>query len=539
MREEMAATRNVVNLDALLPREDLSAPVSPATGDIQGLKITDLAPGLTYSWLRKPDFQRETASWSPQQVADLIETFVTGSIIPAIILWQSGQRVFVIDGAHRLSALIAWVRDDYGAGELSARAARNMIPDQQRAMHEATRKLVHEKVRSYQAHLAAAEFPKAAEADVLDRATKINFRTIEVQWIKNASVQQATAAFFRINQGGTKIDPTETRILRAKSSALAISSRAITRAGAGHNYWERFEPETREAIQDLGAEIHRLLYEPALKVPVKTTDVPMAGFGYGSHVLPFAFDLVTHANSLGIPDSSRRPRESKEISDDPDGSETVRYLKKTRETVRFLCSNDPSSVGLHPALYFYTAGGSFQPTALLNLAEWLELLEEKRQLNAFLDVRGSLENLILTHPVIVKPATHKLGSGGRTRARMISLFNRVFDLLKEGKSSDDVWKGVIGQSDFSFLAGDDHEEKREALEGKPGGRFGRAAKTAGFFAQFLPTTQRCTLCNGLLHTNAMVAHHKHEKSQGGSSASSNAEMVHPICNSNDRIRQVN
>lgn len=92
-------TRNVVNLDALIPREDLAAPVE-ANADIPGLKISDLKPGLIYSWLRKPDFQRETANWSPEQVADLVETFANGNIIPAVILWQNGQRVFVIDGAQ-------------------------------------------------------------------------------------------------------------------------------------------------------------------------------------------------------------------------------------------------------------------------------------------------------------------------------------------------------------------------------------------------------------------------------------------------------
>ena len=60
-------TRNVVNLDALLLRDDLAAP-TVGSGDIPGLKITDLEPGLIYSWLRKPDFQRETANWSPEQV---------------------------------------------------------------------------------------------------------------------------------------------------------------------------------------------------------------------------------------------------------------------------------------------------------------------------------------------------------------------------------------------------------------------------------------------------------------------------------------
>jgi hypothetical protein len=114
----MAMHRNQVNLDALIPRADLFEITDPVIADSRAIRITDLKPGLIYDLLRKPDFQRETANWSPQQVARLIETFSKADIIPAIILWQNAGRIFVVDGAHRLSALVAWVRNDYGAGDL-------------------------------------------------------------------------------------------------------------------------------------------------------------------------------------------------------------------------------------------------------------------------------------------------------------------------------------------------------------------------------------------------------------------------------------
>ena len=50
-----------------------------------------------------------------------IKNYLLGGtgMIPAIILWQGDGNNFVIDGAHRLSALIAWVNNDYGAGNQS------------------------------------------------------------------------------------------------------------------------------------------------------------------------------------------------------------------------------------------------------------------------------------------------------------------------------------------------------------------------------------------------------------------------------------
>src|SRR5580704_10113678 len=66
-----------------------------------------------------PDFQRETTEWDPQRVVGLIQTFIEGDLVPAVILWQNKELLFVIDGSHRLSALTAWVHNDYGDGQLS------------------------------------------------------------------------------------------------------------------------------------------------------------------------------------------------------------------------------------------------------------------------------------------------------------------------------------------------------------------------------------------------------------------------------------
>ena len=524
-------TRNVVNLDALIPREDLAAPVE-ANADIPGLKISDLKPGLIYSWLRKPDFQRETANWTPEQVADLIETFANGNIIPAIILWQNGQRVFVIDGAHRLSALIAWAQDDYGAGALSAAHYQNSIPEQQRLMHDETKKLVVDRVGTYSAHELAAQFQKADDPEILRRAAALGFKGIDVQWIKNANVEQARSAFFRINQGGTEIDTTETRILRAKDSALAIASRAVSRGGTGHSYWKKFQEPERSQIEKLSAEIHRLLFLPALHVPIKTLDIPLAGFGYGASVLPFAFDLVSLANKLSVPDSTNRKRKLIDnLPDDADGKETIRYLTAAKKSAELLLSDDPVSLGLHPALYFYTSSGAFQREALFNVLVWVTRLISDNRIIPFLKTRKDFERLLMEHPVLSKPAVHKLGSGGRSRKRMVQLYDRMLDLLDSGKSTNETWTTIVSEDEFKFLATDDLEQKQQEAEGKPGGKFTRASKSAGFFSQALGNAPRCDLCGGLLHVNGIASDHKIDRAAGGSSAPVNAHPVHPRCNS--------
>lgn len=134
---------NPVNLDALIPREDfeVTTDANPARL-VDTIAIRELeGSAFFYNTLRKPDFQRETADWEPKKVCEFVLSFLEGDLIPAIILWNSGSNNFVIDGAHRLSALVAWVNDDYGDKKISRDFFEDRIPDEQVDVAEQTRKL--------------------------------------------------------------------------------------------------------------------------------------------------------------------------------------------------------------------------------------------------------------------------------------------------------------------------------------------------------------------------------------------------------------
>ena len=121
-----------VNLDALISREDFDSKedTNGIQRNVSTLSITD----LKYDWfffanLRKPDFQRETNEWDSDKIVSLVESFIDQQLIPAIILWRNANSsTFVIDGSHRLSALAAWVNDDYGDGKISKEFYDGRIP---------------------------------------------------------------------------------------------------------------------------------------------------------------------------------------------------------------------------------------------------------------------------------------------------------------------------------------------------------------------------------------------------------------------------
>jgi hypothetical protein len=520
---------SVVNLDALIKRADLAAP-GEAAEDISSLSVMGLAPkGLLYPALRKPDFQRETASWTPEQVADLICTFARRDLIPAVILWRAGQNVFVIDGAHRLSALIAWVHNDYGDGEVSRTFFHNYIPHEQDRAATRARDLVNIAVGSYLDHQLAIDYPDRARADVKERAARIGWQDIPVQWIRNADQDKAEKSFFRINQGGTKIDPTEKRILNARRSATALAARAILRAGTGHRYWDKFSNETQDRIESLGGELYGLMFEPPLTLPHKTLDVPMAGQGYGP-VLPLLFDLLNLINEVGVPDSShkRLTRDRDEtFREDADGTETIKYLTRARGMLWRLCSNNPSSLGLHPLLYFYSPSGVFQQTALMSFVALFKDYKTADFLE-FTTVRAKFEEFLMAHRSITE-AVRKLGSGSRSRPRVVSLYKAVIRKLREGKSPDVVFTELSETKEFSFLLTVPPEMFLEAEMG--GKAFARDTKGAAYLRDALPTAPKCPVCGGLMHRNGMQAGHVKARREGGSSHLRNAAMQHPFCNS--------
>lgn len=142
-----------VNLDALIPRDDFTTTTySDMTIDEQfnNIGIIGLSGNIILPYLRKPDFQRETSEWDKKNICELLESLINNDLIPSIILWRSSAGYyFVLDGAHRLSALISWYKDDYGDGEMSRRYYTDDISPVQKEAHNITRNYVNKRIGSF------------------------------------------------------------------------------------------------------------------------------------------------------------------------------------------------------------------------------------------------------------------------------------------------------------------------------------------------------------------------------------------------------
>jgi hypothetical protein len=525
---------HLVNLDALIKREDFEAasdqPQSKRLGN--ELKVEALE-GTFAHLLRKPDFQRETANWNPEKIADFIKSFLDGDLIPATIMWwsQLNGTVFVIDGAHRLSALIAWVRNDYGDMDISQEFFSHSIPSVQRRLAELTRRLIDDDIGSFKRlkHLAAN--PSTSPSDLmLKRARALGTFKIDLQWVEGGAAA-AEKSFFKINTGSSIIDPTELGILKARQKPNAIATRALMRGGAGHKYWSRFELDQRTEIERLAVEINDHLFKPLLEVPVKTLDLPIAGQAYSADSFKMIFDLVNLVNNvtpaMWEDRSARKKKAAIEtiLPDDVDGTATIAFLSAVKKASELVSGAYAGSLGFHPVVYFYGATGRFQPTAFLAAIKFAGDLKRENALVRFTDNRAAFEEFLVRHRHYINQLAHAYGSRTRSLDPLVLMYRLILEEISAGRTDDDA---IVAR-----LKGE--PRLRELKEPVPGvqttrRRFTTDAKSTAFIRSSIDSPIRCDICGARLHRNSISFDHAVRQQDGGLGGADNAQPTHPYCN---------
>jgi len=530
-----------VNLDALIPREDFeitdqNAGVSTASATIS---YNDLRKDAFFlRSLRKPDFQRETNEWDPKKIAMFIETFLEGDLIPAIILWQSAsQFTFIIDGSHRLSALAAWINDDYGDGDISRVFYEGIIPDEQLNVATTTRALIDKTVGPFRHYLLAATNPDVVSDKIKRLAKRLGILGINIQWVHGDS-SKAESSFFKINQQAAPINPTELRVLRARKEPLGIAARAIVRCGKGHKYWSAFTPSVQSEIETLASDINKILFNPELYTPVKTLDVPIGGRLYAEQSLPLILDFINiiNPNSPDIPVGSKGSHETQvssmelenkkkhSTSEDADGTRTIQYLMRCKKMAQRLNSTHPGSLGLHPVVYFYSANGRHKIASFFAFTALFMELEKRDIFTKFIEVRESFEALVLKYDYMIQQIVRKYRSAFASYPFMMDFYMKSINLLSDGLSIDDAVTAISKEESFKFLT-----QLNETSE-PVGADFSRDTKSAAFIRDALRGAPKCSICGGYLHVNSITIDHVVRKREGGHGSLENAQLTHPYCN---------
>ena len=508
-----------VSLDALIPREAF---------DIQGqqgqniarttISIRDLEENsFFYPSLRKPDFQRETNEWDAGKICEFIESFLDGDLIPAVILWRSSSSYyFVIDGSHRLSSLVAWINDDYGDGKISKEFYDGDVEEQKTPAQE-VRKLIKEKIGHYKDYQSMAQQRGQLDQKIIDRARNLGALAIQLQWVEGDAAK-AEASFFKINQKAAPIGETEMRLLQARKKPNGVAARAIMRSGNGHKYWSDFSQEKQNEIEKLAEEIHQVLFEPKLKNPIKNTNVPMVGNLSTSQKHEFILEFVNIANDIDT-------KNELDLIDDVTGEKTVQFLRKCKKVAFRINSNDNSSLGLHPLIYFYTYDGRYRIGSFYGLVTFILHLEKSKSFSKFTDIRKDFESIIWRHDEIVPQIVSKT-SAVQAREKVKNFYFYVMEKLSQGVDKQGVIKQIADEKVCGTLKIKTRVSKSETQNQK----FSRETKNAAFIRDALPKIQRCEICKSYLHGHSISFDHIKRKADGGLGSLDNAQLTHPYCN---------
>ena len=516
---------NTVNLDAMIPRADFCESDTDAAQSqkIQSLGLSQLEHGsFLVPSLRKPDFQRETNQWTIDQVVTFLNSFLENELVPSVILWKSPGKIFVIDGAHRLSVLIAWIRDDYGDRSCSKQFYSGNIPKQQLSIAENLRKRIGSEIGSFgQVRHAMVDMASVGSDVVLARrANNAVTRTLSLQWVEG-DAEKAESSFFKINKQGTPLNKIEERLLRNRRKPLAIGARSILRAGSGHKYWSQFDKERQRKIENLSRNLHQLMFSPEIEFPIKTLNLPHGGSASPISAYGNLMDIFGY-----VVEGTNEERDGSDLyCDDDTGEKTIAALRKVLQVLSRMIGNNPSSLGLHPAVFFYSSTGRYWDSIFLAMIKVFAKAVRNNDddfFKKFTDNRRTLETLFLENKGLIGQANIAMHSTKR-----VQRWSDLIEDVARGKlfKSQIIQDGVLEKLELSGKIGS--SEIREISVS-----FSTRTKSAVFLRQSVDSAQRCPICKGLILVEKSVSYdHIRPKSSGGKGNVENAQLTHPYCNS--------
>jgi hypothetical protein len=528
-----------VNLDALINREPfIFEPGDESAVQAPAFKLSELKRGEGFDILfRKPDFQRVTHNWTPHVIAEFVRSFLDGEVIPAIIVWQSKKtnKVYIIDGSHRVSALMAWVNNDYGDGTISE-AFFSDILKAQHDMADQTKTLIKEVVGG-----TYEEFDKyrkgqlqAPNTNVQRRALTITSRPIDIQPVIG-DAKAAENSFIRINGNQAAIDHTELNMIKARYKPNAIATRAIVSAGGGYKYWGEFPQGTKDKIEKLAQECYRILFGQVVELNIDSSDVPRGGQPYSQEAFTMVLDLVNMFNEItpamwqtkGGRARKKASASTQEIPDDRDGIETMRCLESVK-TKASLASNRElaKSLALDPAVYCYGNTGSFHTGAFLASRKFVVELYEQNKFKQFTKVRKRFEEFLVNHNSFINQLSHIKGSRTRSVEAISDMFLILLEQLQQRVYRDDlIIEAMRKKKSLSKLVDEPPEFDEPTRK-----RFSKAVERAKVVQRTLQHRDLCPECKARVAPTLRSKEHIDPQEQGGMGTLANLDFLHPFCN---------
>jgi hypothetical protein len=565
--------RSEVYLDHLIERENLrykrrqDTILDTSENKPETLQLVSLTPTASYQrtrHLRKPDFQRATWAWTPEDCVSLLDSIIKRQVVPSIIMWTSPDSGldYILDGGHRVSVVIAWLNNDWGreyAKNFDDSDMRNMI----RMAADEVERLVNIEIGNITEYIDAEKRLQTVIDQGLSPMQNLDDRTFRrgrfyqdllkgfisfnILWV-SGNYEIAEQSFLKINKSGKQLSEWETTLIENRNSAFARATMSIASQSSARYYWPTEAPDTpnkillEQEIETINTGVNTLqsiLFQPPYQRPMNRLEQPFLVADLEKRPYYTAELLtITEGYRGQTPETEKLLARGKNANPEQlinEGHRLITHALEIFEHLIGLSNNAPKSMEIVPALYFYTDEGRHVRSLLYGLLYWLfngrderEILDRKIIFSAY---RGAFEFMFEADKAeVIQRIGRRIGSGPEVTTQTAKYFQGLLELL------------VKHRGDFKATAFlDDYSKFLATLAGKPNKPvsviettsriFTPSQKSAAVREALLKSTVRCEICEGLLNPAGNIQHdHIIQWAEGGSTSRDNQRIVHPFCN---------
>lgn len=510
-----------------------------------------------FTKLVKPDFQRATCAWSPEGCVNFLSSVIRRRIIPSIILWRNDETglVYVLDGAHRLSALRAWMLDDWG-DKADGFYEKNENLDEIIASAATTRQLVKDQIGNF-VEFAEAEkewrkisFDGEAPKKIMSakRFEMARFysditsstRTLHAQW-EGGDYEAAEESFLAINRQGAPLDDLESTLIEFRKGSFARVIMSIANNGASGHYWPT--PNTSDSISaeliektasfsSRCRELHNIFFIPPFDSKILDINVPFmvapGHFRKHQHLIELLPLLVegTAISKENINDLLRKDHLSAPSTIIINSDLIISTLE---EKAAHLGNRNHSShsLSLVPLIYWYNKQGSYVRALFYGLCQWLfsgSAEELKTRKIALSSVRGELESTLINYKNEFAEIQHRGGAGLKSTARIADTIQNLVSILILHRKTD---KETLDANIKELLG----SKSKPNTKTKVGRAFTTKSKAEINIREMLLSSVKCQICDGVVDLKQGVQYdHINHWSTNKNSSPDNGRPTHPFCN---------
>lgn len=570
----MASSNLKVYLDHHIPRDSLlykraATPDQERSGDEAWLKIEHLGDGdaSRAHLLRKPDFQRATWAWTPEDCASLLESVLTEQVVPSVIMWLSPEsHWYVLDGGHRVSVLLAWIKDDWGdrlppdaykdaSLEINAKLAGKRVREllRQKGIGE-YREYINANRRykdvmtSRNTTLFGSEMTSEEQryANLVRRWQSVNMG-FPILWVKG-DYEKAEQSFLRINKTGRTLSPWETTLVENRRSSFARAVMSVARVADKFHCWPIDAPEVLNdkhsqkelnEILDLVPQVHDLLFLPVYQTPIDRPQQPVLATPYTRPELQPAYLAevltITEGNKGQTPETRKLLQRDAKEPIPVMITNGRRLLANAKDVIENITGRSPRSLDLQPLVYFYNSTGTYVRSLFYGMIYWLnrgssdDIMDRKY---LFTIHRAAFETMILQNKDrIITRIGRRIGSGAEVTYPTAMYYDGLLKLLIE--HGDQIESPAFVAAHERLIETLSAEEaSAEQPEPVSSSRTYRGRMRTGVQVQnFLKMFPQCPICGGRFYPGKDTQiDHKLEYHRGGETKPSNAQEAHNFCN---------